>query len=219
MRYIVKILAMRDETHDVKRFILEKPAGFSFVPGHSMLIAINKPGLEEERREFSMTSVNDDKVLEFTIKRYDEHDGITKKLHALEPGDELIISDMFGSVRYKNQGVWIAGGAGITPFLAIFRQLHKENKIENNVLFFSNKEHRDIICERELKLIFGKNAVFTLTREKKEDYEFGRINQEMLKRYTFSFDKDFYVCGPDAFVHEMKQALAVLKATAQIVEF
>jgi len=34
-------------THDVKRFIVEKPEGFSFKPGQATEIAINKEGLKE----------------------------------------------------------------------------------------------------------------------------------------------------------------------------
>lgn len=219
MEYIVKILAIRTETHDVKRFFLEKPKGFQFVPGHSIFIAINKPESKDEKREFTMTSLNDDNILEFTIKRYDSHEGVTNKIHILNPGDELILSDMFGTIRYKNPGVWIAGGAGITPFLAIFRQLAKDNKVEGNTLIFSNKEHKDIICERELKLIFGNKSIFTLSREKREGYESGRVDLEFLKKHIKDFNQDFYVCGPDEFVNSLKTALASMKAKAHVLAF
>ena len=219
MEYIVKILTIRTETHDVKRFFLEKPLGFQFVPGHSLMISINTPELKNEKREFSMTSLNDDKILEFAIKRYDNHNGITKKLHALKAGDELILSDIFGSIRYKNPGIWIAAGAGITPFLAIFRQLEKDNKLEGNILLFSNKEHKDIICERELNLIFKDKCIFTLTRESKEGYENSRIDIEFLKKHIKDFNQDFYVCGPDEFVNSIKKALAEMKAKTHILAF
>jgi ferredoxin-NADP reductase len=43
-------------------------------------------------------------------------------------------SMMFGAIEYKGEGVFIAGGAGVTPFIAILRQLQAENKIANNKL-------------------------------------------------------------------------------------
>ena len=45
--------------------------------------------------------------------------GISK----LKPGDDLIIRDVWGAISYKGEGVFIAGGAGVTPFISIFRDL------------------------------------------------------------------------------------------------
>ncbi|MEO8414268.1 MAG: flavodoxin reductase, partial [Ginsengibacter sp.] len=82
--------------------------------------------MAEEKRPFTFTSLNENPYLEFTIKRYEDHHGITDKMHQLMPGDELIISDVWGAIEYKGPGYFIAGGAGITPFISILRQLHVE---------------------------------------------------------------------------------------------
>src|ERR1700753_4051775 len=128
MKNIVKILAIQQVTHDVKCFRFEKPQGFKFVPGQATDVAINKPGMEEEVRPFTFTALQDEPYLEFTIKRYESHHGVTDKLHQLIPGDELIIADAWGAIEYKGPGYFIAGGAGITPFIAILRNLNKQNK-------------------------------------------------------------------------------------------
>lgn len=217
---IVRILLIEEVTHDVKRFIVEKPEGFTFIPGHSCLISINTQELRDEKREFSFTSTNEDLALEFHIKRYDEHDGITKKMHLLKPGDELIIADVFGTVRYKGSpGVWIAAGAGLTPFLGIFRQLKKEGRLSGNKLIYSNKLHKDIINEQELIQLFEKDLVLVLTREKKESYQYGRISQELIKKHIKDFSCDFYICGPDQFVSDIKKILSGLKANADVLSF
>jgi predicted ferric reductase len=44
------------------------------------------------------------------------------KIRKLKHGDELIIRDVWGAIEYKGE-VFIAGGAGVTPFIAILRQL------------------------------------------------------------------------------------------------
>jgi predicted ferric reductase len=36
---------------------------------------------------------------------------------------------MFGAIEYKGEGVFIAGGAGVTPFIAILRQLQADDKL------------------------------------------------------------------------------------------
>src|SRR6056297_1394726 len=175
----VKILAKRFVTHDVRSFLIEKPKGYEYNPGQATMIAINRKGLKEEDRPFTFTSLNKDKTLEFTIKGYYDHDGVTKKIHQLGPGDELLIGNPWGTIEYKGEGTFIAGGAGVTPFISILRHLKKKGKLGDNKLFFSNKTKRDIILEKELKNIFFKkpgNLVLTLTREKDSNYEDGLID-------------------------------------------
>lgn len=217
--HVLKILLIEQVNHNVKRFIVEKPSGFKFIPGHSAMISINKPEWKNKKRSFTFTSTNDDLVLEFTIKKYDSPESVTSKLHSLNPGDEIIISDIFGSIRYLNPGIWIAAGTGITPFLAIARQLKKDNALQENFLIYSNKTQSDIINENELRYLFGSKIIFTLTSEKKEGYEHGKINFDFLKKHIFDFKKDFYVCGPDGFVIDVKKSISELKSEARIYDF
>ncbi|MBI3334804.1 flavodoxin reductase [Candidatus Pacearchaeota archaeon] len=214
--HVVRIIQIEEVTHDVKRFIVEKPAGFQFIPGHSALVSINKSGLRDDKHPFTFTSTNDDPFLEFIIKRYG---GMTKRLHELRPGDELSIADIFGSVRYQNKGVFIAAGTGITPFLAIFRQLNKDKSLAGNTLIYSNKMHKDIINEQELRSLFRDKLILTLTREEKQGYSYGRIDEAFLKKKVSNFTQHFYVCGPDDFSAAVKKFLAEQKAEADVLEF
>jgi ferredoxin-NADP reductase len=219
MKHIVKLLAIKQITHDVKSFRVEKPQGYQFVPGQATDVSINKPGFEEELRPFTFTALNEEPYLEFTIKRYADHHGVTDQLHQLHPGDEIIIRDVWGAIEYKGAGYFIAGGAGITPFIAILRSLHKENKIEGNKLFFSNKTAEDIIYEQELKDILGKEAVFILTRENKKGYETGPINEKFIEQHITDFNKHFYVCGPDQMISDLTKNLEKSGAKTDAVIF
>ena len=215
--FIVKILATRFITHDVKQFVLEKPDDYSFIPGHFTDVSINNEKWKNEERPFTFTSLPEDKVLEFTIKRYHEDEGLTNELHKLKPGDELIIKNPTGTIEYKGAGTFIAGGSGITPFIAIIRNLAKENKLEGNTLIFSNKTHDDIILERELKSYLKENCIFTLTRESKTGYESRKINEEYLKEKIKDFNQHFYVCGPSKMVGEIVSALQKLGANPDFI--
>jgi ferredoxin-NADP reductase len=219
MENIVKIIEIRQVTHNVKCFRVEKPAGYEFLPGHATDLSINKPGIKEETRPFTFTALASEPYLEFTIKRYPERHGITDRLHQLQPGDELIIRDSWGAIEYKGPGYFIAGGAGITPFVAIIRCLYQENKTSGNKLFFSNKTADDIIYEQEFIKILGSNAVFILTKEKKKGYVSDRINEEFIKRNMSDFNKHFYVCGPDPMVAEIVNILQKLGALMDVLVF
>jgi ferredoxin-NADP reductase len=219
MNYIVKIIEIKQITHDVKCFRIEKPAGYEFTPGHATDLSINKPELQDETRPFTFTCLTSDPYLELTIKRYADHHGITDRLHDMQPGNELIIRDSWGAIDYKGPGYFIAGGAGITPFIAIFRSLYKENKIFANNLFFSNKTAADIIYKDELSKILGKNAVFILTHENSKDYQYNRIDERYIKTNITDFDKYFYVCGPDPMVAELTNILQKAGAATEAVVF
>ena len=225
MSNIVKILEIKDVTHDVKCFRFEKPDQYTFVPGQATDVSINKPGWKDELRPFTFTCLNDEQYLEFTIKRYADHDGVTNQLHQLQPGDELIIRDVWGAIAYNGPGYFVAGGAGITPFIAILRQLHKENKLDGNKLIFSNKTAADIIYEQELSSILGTNLINILTDEKggsaaaSGNYQYGRITEEFLVKTVPDFNVHFYVCGPDKMIKDINEVLVKHGANPERVVF
>jgi ferredoxin-NADP reductase len=219
MKNIVRILDITQVTHDVKCFRTEKPVGYHFTPGQATDAAINKPGMEEEKRPFTFTGLNEYPYLEFTIKRYTDHHGTTEKIHQLVPGDELIIEDAWGAIEYKGPGYFIAGGAGITPFIAILRALHKQNKIAGNTLLFSNKTAADIIYKEELAAMLGTQAIFILTNESKAGYKNAYINETFIKENIDDFNKHFYLCGPDQMVAAIADSLEKSGAKTDTVVF
>lgn len=219
MNHIVKIISVTPITYNVKQFDVEKPKGFKFTPGQATDVSINQPEWKEKKNPFTFTGLNDDDHLQFTIKAYpDSEEGVTKHLHQFKPGDELIIRDAWGAIEYKGPGYFIAGGAGITPFIAILRELFVDGGIEGNTLFFSNKTAKDIILASELKLMLGENALFTTTNDDGEG-DHRRINETFLKAEVRDFNKHFYVCGPDPMVKEINDILEKLGAKADSVVF
>jgi ferredoxin-NADP reductase len=214
--HIVKIISTEPVTHNVKHFKVEKPQGYQFIPGQATEVAVNKPGWENERRPFTFTSLNDWDHLEFTIKIYSDHDGVTNQLGQLKVGDELLLHDVWGAIQYKSEGTFLAGGAGVTPFIAIFRQLQKDKKLGNNKLIFSNKMRRDIILKDEFTAMLGDNFMNTLTQEEVPGYDHHKIDEEYLKQKINNFNQQFYICGPDVMIKDVQSALQKLGAKNNI---
>lgn len=207
MEHTLRILSIHPVTHDVRCIRLEKPRGYRFTPGQATDVAINRPGWRNEKRPFTFTCLNDDPYLEFTIKCYSDHDGVTNQVGQLKAGDELIIDEPWGAIEYKGTGYFIAGGAGITPFMAILRQLHKEGKAAGNKLFFSNKTPGDIIYEQELQSILGNDALFIITQQHETGYLHDFIDQAFLDKQVPDFSRQFYICGPDAMTKSISEIL------------
>jgi len=217
--HIVKIISIKQVTHNVKRFRLEKPKDYHFIPGQATEVSINSPHWKNEKRPFTFTCLNEDPYLEFTIKIYNDHDGVTNALGSLNVDDELIIRDVWGAISYQGPGYFIAGGAGITPFIAILRQLKSQQLVEGNTLLFSNRTSGDIILKDELIDILGSNAVFITTQERDGEYEHGKIDETFLKKHIDDFSKHFYVCGPDKMISDISSILEKLGAKADAMVF
>ncbi len=209
----VKVVEIGRVTHDVRALVVEKPDGYEFTPGQATGVAIARDGWRDEDRPFTFTSLNRDPFLEFTIKCYPERDGVTDRIADLEAGDELLIGDPWGAIRYQGFGTFIAGGAGITPFIAILRYLHAENGLRGNRLIFANQREEDIILAGELRRMLGDAAKFTLSEPSGHpDRLTGRVDRDFLERHVDSFDQHFYVCGPPAMVESVTGHLRDLGA-------
>ncbi|CAL1516881.1 FAD-binding oxidoreductase [Chitinophaga sp. MM2321] len=215
--HIVKILSVTPVTHNVRRFTVEKPLGYTFVPGQATEVSLNKPGWAEERRPFTFTGLNDWDHLEFTIKIYDDHHSVTHELGQLQAGDTLILHDVWGAIHYKGEGVFIAGGAGVTPFIAIFRALQQQGELGSNQLIFSNKTSADIILKEEFEQMLGKNFINTLTQETVAGYDHHIVDEDYLKEKITNFKQHFYICGPDPMVQQLKEILTRLAGAADLV--
>lgn len=221
MSYTVAIKSILQVTHDVNQFDFEKPDGYSFTPGQATEVSINKKGWKDEKRPFTFTSLNEDPDLQFTIKIYDDHDGVTKQIGKMKEGNEFIIDEPWGTIQYKGPGVFLAGGAGVTPFIAILRELHKKGTLNGNKLIFSNKTAKDVILREEFEEMLGDNFISVLTDEPGDNDIFldGFIDKDFLAKHIDDFGQPFYVCGPMPFNEAMMKYLKELGAEPDSLVF
>jgi len=209
-KYPVKIKSIQHITHDVLQIVVEKPLHYDFISGQATEVAINKDGWKDKKGPFTFTSLPDDDFLQFTIKTYPTHKGVTNELLQLKKNDELILHEVFGAISYKGEGVFIAGGAGVTPFISIFRYLQSKNKVGDNKLIFANKTKEDIILELEFKSLLGENFINILSDEKPGEYAHGQITEGFLKANISDFNQQFYLCGPPPMMEAVQKQLSNL---------
>ena len=218
-QYNVKIKSIELITHDVLRIVTDKPLNYMFLPGQATEVSINKKGWQNEKRPFTFTCLPDDDYLEFTIKTYPSRKSVTSELLQLKKDDELILHDVFGVINYKGDGVFIAGGAGITPFISIFRYLHSKNEIGDSKLIFANKTQDDIILKQELKTLLGNNFINILSEEKANGYASGLITMDFLQDNFGGINQYFYLCGPPPMIEFVeKQLLDLNVGEKQIIK-
>ncbi len=210
MEHSVRLLKLEAVTHDTRRLVLEKPPDYRYEAGAAAEIAIDRPEWREECRPFSFTSLEEDDELEFIVKIYPAHEGVTRQIAELRPDAKLLLTEPFGTIRYRGEGYFIAGGAGITPFIAIFRQLSRDGSIGENTLLYSVRTESDIILRAELEKMLGSNVVYNLSHEPNRKYNSGLIDLQYLRQHAPDTSRYFYVCGPEDMVRDIRDMLQYL---------
>ncbi|HNR42771.1 MAG TPA: hypothetical protein PKL65_11105 [Bacteroidales bacterium] len=213
----VKIKSIGHITRDVLQIQTERPPELNFTPGQAIDIAIDKKNWQEEKRPFTFTSLPDDDFLQFTIKTYPSRNGVTNQLLHLKRNDRLLLYDVFGAIEYRKEGYFIAGGAGITPFISIFKYLGSVNAIGNNKLIYANKTNDDIILKYEFEYLLGKNFINILSDEKVEGYAYGYITRDFLEKQIADFGKNIYLCGPPPMMDAVEKILSDLNVDKSLI--
>lgn len=208
----ITLKAKTPVTHDTNHYVFSRPEGLSFEPGQAAELAIQQEGWKDEGRPFTFTSMPSDDDLEFVIKTYPDHDGVTEQLAQLEPGAQLTLDGPFGAIQDQGPGVFLAAGAGITPFIPILKKRAADGKLDGTTLIFSNKSEKDIIMRDQWEAMPGLKTIFVVTDEKSDDLHFGQLDKSFLETQINDFDQKFYLCGPGGFVDAMRDGLTDLGA-------
>lgn len=212
MTYKVEIKAAEQVTHNVRQFTLEKPEGFEFEPGQATDVGIDRDGWRDDKHPFTFTSLPDWSELQFTIKLYPDHHGLTEQIGGLDVGDRFLIEDAWGTIQYRGKGTFIAGGAGVTPFIAILRDLAAKGQIDGHRLIFANRTADDIILKPEFDNMDGLERIYVVDEGDNPRFEHGHIDKAFLRKHISDFSQNFYVCGPDEMVKDINAALKELGA-------
>lgn len=218
MEQTVELLNKEQVTHDVVRLTMQRPKGYHFIAGQAIEFGLDLPGVEGKRAPFTLTGLDTDEHLQLMIKCYPEHHGMTERIAQLKTGDQVILSDAWDTVTLKGPGVFIAGGTGMTPFIAILRQKKVDGALAGNSLFFFNKKREDVFLEDELKSLLGADFHSVLSKEEAPGHLHGMVSAELLKKYVSNSDRPFYVCGPEGFVKAVQGALTSLGVEEKMLD-
>lgn len=213
MTHTLTLKTKEQLTPDTHRYVFDKPSNLDFEPGQATELSLMKDGWRDKARPFTFTSLPQDPTLEFVIKSYPERDGVTEQLAMMETGDTVSITDPFGAITDHGAGVFIAAGAGITPFIPILEK-HDAHGEMDCTLIFTNEREEDIILRKTWEKMAGLKTVFTVTDEDDADVAEQKVDKAFLQKHVSSFDQTFYICGPEGFVEDVRDALKELGAQA-----
>jgi propane monooxygenase reductase subunit len=193
-------------THDIHRLVLSG-AELKFKPGQYVDIQI--PG-GDDVRSFSMANLPGD-ALEFMIKVYP--DGRFSSLLSggeLQEGHELEVTGPYGvfTLREKSERplLFIGGGAGMAPILALLRSLARSGSTRPAVFYYGARGPRDLFHIDELAQLGERLPNFrfipALSECDEDDWsgERGLITDVVARGEPELSEVDAYLCGPPPMV-------------------
>jgi propane monooxygenase reductase subunit len=208
---VAEVVSKDAVTHDMRHLVLRliEPGEIKYFPGQYMDITIPDTGAV---RSFSManTSSRESGLLEFIIKIYP--DGQFSKFLAekLAEGDRLDLSGPFGVFTLRegeNDLVFVGGGAGLAPILALLRTMAERGIQRKATFFYGARTKQDLCFEAELRELEEKLPNFQYVPALSEpadgedwDGETGLITDVVRRHASDLTGAHAYVCGPPPMV-------------------
>jgi ring-1,2-phenylacetyl-CoA epoxidase subunit PaaE len=224
--YSLSIKNIKKATHNAVSIALDVPAHlndiFSFKAGQYLTFKVSING-EEIRRDYSICSSPISGELKVAVK---EVEGGLFSVYAntqLQIGDSIEVAPPNGRFIFEPDSTAsrtiaaFAAGSGITPVLGIAKTVLEQEPLSNFILVYGNKTPQDTMFYNELLLLqqnyderFKIQFVFSQTEE--QESLFGRIDKSavnyVLKNKFSQFKPSaFYLCGPEAMIHSVKDTL------------
>jgi len=211
MTYELTLQKIQPVTHDTHHLVFDRPGGYEFTPGQATDLTLAKEGWKDEARPFTFVNLPGSNTLEFVIKSYPDHDGVTEQIGMMTAGDKVTVTDPWGAIHDEGPGYFIAGGAGVTPFIAVLRKrLAQRGNLDDCTLIFSNRTEADIILRDEFEAMKGLRTVFTVTDEKEAGVQSAQIDKTFLSRNIVPESGHYYICGPEPMIDDITAALKEL---------
>ena len=214
--------AVRDETHDVKTFLLAPrlPHRFAYRPGQFLTFEFEIDG-EAIHRCYTISSApTRPNLVSITVKRV-PGGPVSNWLHEhLKPGSSVKAIGPMGEFSCLNHPaekyLFLSGGSGITPLMSMARTFHDLAEPRDVVFVHAARSPADIIFRSELEVMARQSKSFRFAAVCEADsgseawggYR-GRLTLPMLHLMANDWlTREVFVCGPAPFMAAVRAMLA-----------
>lgn len=207
------ILASVEELgQEIRRFTFETTERADFLPGQYAILHLG----ERLRRAYSMCNLPSGNVLQFIAKRYENGAG-SNALARMRPGERIAIEAPFGVCTLKRRPgrkVFVAGGTGVSPILAMVRQAAEEGlnfEAPAHVLYGARSPTElaagDLLEQAARRIPQGR--YLPVVQEPPEDWPHatGFVTDAIAATIAEPAGAEFYVAGPPAMVNAVRALL------------
>lgn len=173
---------------------------FNFKAGQYVFLRF---GHKKEPHPFSIAGCNqEDNVIRFIIKELGDY---TKALkNKIKVTDVVLIEGPYGTFTFESEGnqIWVAGGIGITPFIARLEHLSAEGqKVDNIDFYYSSRGENPF---KEIEELSEKTGVrFHYINTLKD----GRLSFDKIKEIIKDTSSvTLWYCGPEKFGEAVQES-------------
>ena len=191
-------------------FWFERPSGFVHQAGQWVMMSLVDPQESDSRgpnRPFSLVSAPHERELTIATRMRDT--AFKRVLASAPPGTPVTIDGPNGVMVLHEDAarpaVLLAGGIGITPFVAMVRDAAEKRLPHRLYLFYSNRRPEDAPFLEELRALEQRNPnyrlIATMTQMEKSSQpwqgETATIGAELLERHVPDVRSPvYYFAGP-----------------------
>ncbi|HBG66258.1 MAG TPA: hydrogenase [Treponema sp.] len=208
--YVGKIIAIRQETPDVKTFRVVGLDGkklFEHIPGQCAMLIV--PGVGESMISITSSPTMED-AMEFSIKKCGH---VTEWLHNAEVGQQICVRGPIGngfpvtSPEFLHKDILvIAGGIGIAPVHSVVNYMldHRQDYGKIQVIYGS-RSMQDLVRLDEMQNVWMKqpNVEIDLTIDRAQPEWSGHVG--FVPPYVTEMNPDpsmtVIMCGPPILIH------------------
>jgi ferredoxin-NADP reductase len=222
----LECVRVRDETHDVRSFVLRplEARSFRYRPGQFITLRLDIDGERVFRCYTLCSSPTRPDTLTITVKRV-PGGRVSNWLHEhLRPGMRLSATGPAGAfcfppgpVQAPARGqLYLSGGSGITPLMSMSRAW-ADLGLDADVQFIhAARTPQDIVFDEELKLLARSLPRWRATmvceqRGNNPDYSglLGRLKLSLLRAQVPDLlEREVWCCGPEPFMAAVRAMLA-----------
>ncbi len=207
-----KVLSARTEAGGQARWIrIAKPRGWDDVTwdaGAFVSVRVRVNGVDLVRQYSLIHDHRGSDFFEICVKRVADGRVSNHLNDAVRTGGRITLvgpptsEGAFVMTRVPERALFIAGGVGITPIVAMLRKMVREAPAADAVLLYFNRDERSIIFDRQLRRLARSSGVRIVhvvdtLRRPRPGLEQGRISADLIARHVPDIaERQVYTCAP-----------------------
>jgi ferredoxin-NADP reductase len=202
-----------DETPRARTLVLDVDDWPGHRAGQHVDVRLTAEDGYQAERSYSIASGPHNGKLELTVELIEDGEVSPYLVGELGPGDTFELRGPIGGWFAWDPAdggplFLVGGGSGVVPLRSMLRVRPREIPAR---LIYSVRTLDDVIYRDELEAL-GDDVVLTLTREQRDGFRTGRVDEALLRDAGFAPGEEprIFVCGPTSFVEAVASALVKL---------
>ncbi len=215
-----RLLQKKQLTDQVWEFVFEKQAQFSFLPGQYLWVDLSMKAdttaHSATRKAFTIVSLPTESHLRIAFRA--SQSWFKTTLLAMKPDEMLMLSGPFGSYQFPDDQavpvVCVAGGVGITAYLALISDSLTSKPDRKITLIYTNHAATQVAYQAELRDFQLHFPQFELIEVN------GRVEKEPLQIVATKYPAAvWYFIGPEAMVNSTAKLAASVGVAESAMRF